>query len=322
VASTAANQFVVRANGGVHFRDSQEMRMSDNAAVTLVLEADTDNVNEDHNAGILLSQDGGAVEGFLGYGAGTNRLLLENRYTDRLELKSSGGIHLYTNDTQTKGMRLSDDCTVGGGDSNEATGNCATVPGGRNNSALGDYSFAAGRNATAEDNGTFVWADASENNIIVVGENRFVVRASGGVSLYTNSTFSTGMYLAAGGSGWVAVSDRNMKTNIRPVDVKEVLNRLSRVPISQWSYKTQAPSIEHIGPMAQDFHQAFGLGEDEKGINTIDTDGVALAAIQGLYEIVKEKDVKIVAQQQRIDSQQEQITVLEARLAALEARMK
>jgi polyhydroxyalkanoate synthesis regulator phasin len=49
---------------------------------------------------------------------------------------------------------------------------------------------------------------------------------------------------------------------------------------------------------------------------------VALAAIQGLYEIVKEKDVKIVAQQQRIDSQQEQITVLEARLAALEARMK
>jgi hypothetical protein len=130
------------------------------------------------------------------------------------------------------------------------------------------------------------------------------------------------MYLAAGGSGWVAVSDRNMKTNIRPVDVKEVLNRLSRVPISQWSYKTQAPSIEHIGPMAQDFHQAFGLGEDEKGINTIDTDGVALAAIQGLYEIVKEKDVKIVAQQQRIDSQQEQITVLEARLAALEARMK
>jgi polyhydroxyalkanoate synthesis regulator phasin len=74
--------------------------------------------------------------------------------------------------------------------------------------------------------------------------------------------------------------------------------------------------------MAQDWKEVFGLGDDDKSINSIDADGVALAAIQGLYEIVKEKDVKIVAQQQRIDSQQEQITVLEARLAALEARMK
>jgi hypothetical protein len=37
-----------------------------------------------------------------------------------------------------------------------------------------------------------------------------------------------------------------------------------------------------MGPMAQDFWPAFGLGEDPLRIGTIDADGVALAAIQGL----------------------------------------
>ena len=31
------------------------------------------------------------------------------------------------------------------------------------------------------------------------------------------------------------------------------------------------------------FHRAFGLGEDRTHIDTIDSEGVALAAIQGLY---------------------------------------
>jgi trimeric autotransporter adhesin len=51
----------------------------------------------------------------------------------------------------------------------------------------------------------------------------------------------------------------------------------------RWSYKTQGPSIRHMGPTAQDFSRAFGLGEDDRHITTIDADGVALAAIQGLY---------------------------------------
>ena len=50
-----------------------------------------------------------------------------------------------------------------------------------------------------------------------------------------------------------------------------------------------------MGPMAQDFRAAFGLGETEKGISTIDADGVALAAIQGLNAKVDER----VAEQQR-----------------------
>jgi hypothetical protein len=65
------------------------------------------------------------------------------------------------------------------------------------------------------------------------------------------------------------------------VDSADVLERLLRVPVSEWNYKSEDAAIRHIGPMAQDFHAAFGLGGDTT-INTLDSDGVALAAIQAL----------------------------------------
>ena len=89
------------------------------------------------------------------------------------------------------------------------------------------------------------------------------------------------------------------------VDGREILERLRYLPIAIWNYKAQDESIRHIGPMAQDFFAAFGVGEKETMITTLDADGVSLAAIQGLYEMVKEKDAEI--------------QVLQARLARLEA---
>jgi len=48
---------------------------------------------------------------------------------------------------------------------------------------------------------------------------------------------------------------------------------VSQIPLTEWNLKTQDPSIRHLGPMAQDFRAAFGLGEDERHINTVDSDG-------------------------------------------------
>jgi hypothetical protein len=75
-----------------------------------------------------------------------------------------------------------------------------------------------------------------------------------------------------------------------------------------------------MGPMAQDFHAAFGLGEDPRYIGTLDADGVALAAIQGLYEISRQQAARIEALEAGNAAQQEQIDDLQARLAALEKR--
>jgi len=105
-----------------------------------------------------------------------------------------------------------------------------------------------------------------------------------------------------------------------------VLARLMRVPVSTWSYTGQDASIRHMGPMAQDFYAAFGLGEDNKHISTVDADGVALAAIQGLaaqnQALAAENAAlksQAAGQQQAIDDLQRQNAAMEARLAALEA---
>jgi hypothetical protein len=87
-------------------------------------------------------------------------------------------------------------------------------------------------------------------------------------------------------------SDRAAKEDFAPVDAKEILQRVASVPIQTWVFKSQ-PTTRHSGPVAQDFYAAFGVGSDDKHIATVDADGAALAAIQGLYQMVKEKEVRI-----------------------------
>lgn len=209
---------------------------------------------------------------------------------------------------------------VGGGSGNMASGSGSMIPGGGNNTAAGDYSFAAGRGANANHDGAFVWADSTFADIASTSNDQFIVRASGGIWFGTTSSpsipsdrfinTSTGAYLSNGGT-WTNASDRDTKENFASVDGQEMLKRLAATPITTWNYKAEDPSIRHMGPMAQDFYATFDLGESERHISTVDADGVALAAIQGLYQLLQEKDAQMAAQQQRIDD-------LEARVAALE----
>lgn len=105
---------------------------------------------------------------------------------------------------------------------------------------------------------------------------------------------STNAHLTTGGV-WTNNSDRNAKTNFESVDGRAVLEAVADMPITTWNYNAEGETVRHIGPMAQDFHAAFGLGNSDTSITTIDADGVALAAIQGLYEVVQEKDAQIMA---------------------------
>ena len=84
-----------------------------------------------------------------------------------------------------------------------------------------------------------------------------------------------------------AVSDRARKEAVTPVDADAILVELASLPIAEWSYRGQR-SVRHIGPMAQDFHAAFGLGESNKTIHPIDESGITMAAVQALYRRVGE----------------------------------
>ncbi|MGH7329012.1 MAG: tail fiber domain-containing protein, partial [Polyangiaceae bacterium] len=91
----------------------------------------------------------------------------------------------------------------------------------------------------------------------------------------------------------LCVSDRDAKTNITPVHDRDVLDALASVPMSTWSYKTDDPSVRHLGPMAQDLHAAFGLGATDRGYDPIDAHGIAFASVKALYDIAKEQDARI-----------------------------
>jgi hypothetical protein len=107
-------------------------------------------------------------------------------------------------------------------------------------------------------------------------------------------------------------SDRNAKQDFAPVSSSEILNKVLRLPVSEWSYKTDS-ATRHIGPMGQDFYSVFNIGTDEKHIAPIDEGGVALAAIQGLNQKLNEKDVEIQNLEKKLDALQAVVKQLAAR---------
>jgi len=149
-----------------------------------------------------------------------------------------------------------------------------------------------------------------EQSGTTASRKQFVIKNNGPANFFINNTDAgviwtfvnkgTGFRISKQGSGEVEFevenngdvnisgvltenSDVNAKQDIEPVDGRNILDKLAQLEISEWSYK-DAPKDRHIGPMAQDFRAAFGLGHTDKGISTLDSSGVALVAIQTLAE--------------------------------------
>ena len=211
--------------------------------------------------------------------------------------------------------------TVGGGYGNVADGDYATVPGGNDNDASGAYSFAGGRNAQASHQGCFVWGDSASTTVSCSVADQFVARAAGGATIYSSADLSTGVKLAAGGGSWASVSDRSLKLDVTPVDAHAVLAKVAAMPVSTWRYRTEVSGARHMGPMAQDFHSAFGLGDSDRAITAVDADGVALAAIQGLHQVdgeLRAENEQLRARVRTLESRVARFDTLEQRLARLE----
>jgi hypothetical protein len=142
-----------------------------------------------------------------------------------------------------------------------------------------------------------VFKDSSLTTRWVIGTNgnNFIWNEQGnpGIEMTLSNTGNltiTGVY---------SPSDLNLKKDIVPVG-REVLAKLAAVPISTWKFKT-GDDVLHMGPMAQDFAAAFGLGIDDKHVSPNDMAGVSLAAVQGLDQIVKEKEEEIAELKGRIE---------------------
>jgi hypothetical protein len=363
--------------------------------------------------GAGLSNTNGADYSFIG--SGTNNAVLSSApgsfigggFDNKINFGTVGTIGGgFSNTVQSFGdtvsggqnnMTSSSYSTVGGGYFNQALDLYATIPGGANNLALGFYSFAAGQQAQALHQGTFVWADSQNATFASTTNDQFNVRAANGlrvseggtngnvviqllggtlgvgyqainfngyydqvasaerrfsaaktrwrmvvdqrttsdlmtidnfngttvstfVAVLTNGNVGIGitsptnkLHVAGGVSAtaFISTSDRNAKENFAPVSSRDVLDKVASLPIATWNFK-ELHDGRHMGPMAQDFYAAFHLGGSDTTITTVDPDGVALAAIQGLNQ-------KVEAGSQRSE---DRIQRLEAENAELKGRLE
>jgi hypothetical protein len=203
---------------------------------------------------------------------------------------------------------------VGGGYENLASGVEAIVPGGTWNAARGRLSLAMANNAKANHDGSVVIAANSSaddaDSIRSGGDEQMVLRADGGLYItnqFEQAPYDTtklittrgGAFLSGSGWDWTNASGRDKKENFQPVDGRELLEKIARIPIERWNYKGQDINVRHIGPIADDFNSLFGVGADDESISTIDPAGVALAAIQELHK-----------RTQRIDELERELTEL------------
>jgi hypothetical protein len=217
---------------------------------------------------------------------------------------------------------------VAGGYSNTAGGFYSIVAGGTANTASGSYSFAAGRRAQATTDGSFIWADSQDFDFGPSVPNFFGVRATGGVGLTIAIDPTTGAVtqfcnLLPPIASWSCTSDRDAKENFIPADGKDILQRLVAMPLFSWNFKGADPTIRSLGPTAQDFYGAFGLGRNDKSIANVNLEGVALAAIKGLNAKVEkaldEKSRQLEEQAATIREQQREIAELRERVQNAEA---
>jgi trimeric autotransporter adhesin len=185
--------------------------------------------------------------------------------------------------------------------------------------ANANYTTALGhRVSTGTHQGSFIWGDASGTTVHEsTAHNQFMVRAAGGVRLRTSASLSTGCDLPAGSGVFSCTSDRNQKEDFHRIDAETVLAKVARMPVQSWRYKDEAPGVRHLGPVAQDFRAAFGLGTDDTSIGLLDLDGVNMVAIQALERRTQELSAKSA----EVDALRAELADMKRTLARLEARM-
>jgi len=160
-----------------------------------------------------------------------------------------------------------------------------------------------------------IWSDgpiSTASNIHANAEIGSDTKLSSGGDIYAVNDIYAGHNIDAGNDISCSVlyewSDRNRKEKFAPIDTQEILKGVVSLPISYWNFKGDE-AARHIGPMAQDFRAAFKVGADDKYIGSVDKGGVALAAIQGLYQELQE-------QKKRNDALEKRLAELEKLLAA------
>lgn len=119
------------------------------------------------------------------------------------------------------------------------------------------------------------------------------------------------------GGALTEASDVNVKENFAPVDDADVLARIAKLSVTTWNYISDDPSVRHMGPMAQDFYAAFGLGNDDTHIAPLDVNGVLLSGMQALIAQSEQQEAHIQQLEQENAAMEQRLDLLEAQVNVL-----
>lgn len=206
----------------------------------------------------------------------------------------AGGIGNTINAGATESFIAGQDNTINGTGPNVAIGESNTV-GNINSVAIGYRNSVTGQSSNAFGQGSSITHSSAVlicasdgggvNPFASAADNEVGISGSGGVRVRTNATHTVGADLPAGGSAWVAVSERSKKKNYTPLDGGEILRFVKGLNIEKWSYleeKTDSgDDAYHIGPYAEEWRE-LGLGVNDRTVTPLDLAGVALVAIKAL----------------------------------------
>jgi len=155
-------------------------------------------------------------------------------------------------------------------------------------------------------------------DMFITNSGRFLIRPNGvadpGLVLENNGDMEIGGVLTQN-------SNKHAKKNFEPVDPRDVLSKVAELPLKKWTYKDDEQGSRHLGPMAQDFADAFGLGKNRESIATLDVSGVALAAIQGLNQEIAQRDAAISELKTENQAKAEAIGMLQNDNEAMKKRL-
>jgi hypothetical protein len=202
-------------------------------------------------------------------------------------------------------------------------------------SAIGDYTVALGYRASSNVScpshpgssctGTFAAGDESTTDSVRnQADNEFRIRYNGGIRLRV-STAANGNTPGAGGNvgcdltvavpTWTCASSRTVKENFRAVSGEDVLLRIRGIPVSTWNMIGADQQIRHMGPVAEDFYDGFGLGLGRTTIGLGDIDGVNFAAVKAL-------EARTTDLQNQLNQRTGEVTQLRGEVAELRAQVQ
>lgn len=192
---------------------------------------------------------------------------------------------------------------------------------GQNQGSRPFYGYSAGGVANDVDAYHYYDGQLAQWKLVVGGLQRLIVNGSNGFVGIADLTpdhpldMVSGAHVTVGGV-WTNASSRELKHDFQPVDARAILARVAELPILEWSYVNEG-GVRHLGPVAEDFAAAFALGSDDRSIGTVDADGVALAAIQGLCELVQEKDRQLDLLSAELRAHGDRLAHLESLIGAM-----